>query len=126
MNSNPYIDRSIKQAKILRQLVIRMNDTDRSLETEYEEAEAKLKAKKNDPDYPSKTLEKYLEEASEEDVDDKWEPEDENEEILFLCDRILYKLMSYDANDRWFDQERYRERTQLKLKEILKKPWLGV
>ena len=123
MNSNPYIDRAIKQAKRLRQLVIRMNETDKSLETEYEEAQAKLKAKKDDPDYPSKTLEKYLEEASEEDVDDKWEPGDENEEILFLCDRILYKLMAYDdADDRWFDQDRYRERTQLKLKEILKKP----
>ena len=123
MNSNPYIDRSIKQAKILRQMIIRMNDTDRALENEYEEAQAEIRAKKDDPDYPSKVLKTYLEEASEEDVDDKWEPEDENEEILFLCDRILYKLMAYDdADDRWFDQERYRERTQLKLKEILKKP----
>ena len=123
MNSNPYIDRSIKQAKILRQLVIRMNDTDRSLETEYEDAEAEIRAKKDAPDYPSKTLEKYFTEGNEEDVDDKWEPGDENEEILFLCDRILYKLMAYDdADDRWFDQDRYRERTQLKLKEILKKP----
>ena len=120
MHSNPYIDRAIKQAKILRQMIIRMNDTDKALENEYEEAQAKLKAKKDDPDYPSKVLKNYLEEASEDAVDDKWVPEDENEEILFLCDRILYKLMAYDdADDRWFDQERYRERTQLKLKEII-------
>jgi len=123
MHSNPYIDRSIKQAKILRQMIIRMNDTDKALENEYEEAQDKLKAKKDHTDYPSKVLKNYLEEVSEEDVDDKWVPEDENEEILFLCDRILYKLMAYDdPDDRWFDQERYRERTQLKLKEILKVP----
>ena len=121
-NSNPYIDKSIKQAKILRQLIIRMNEKDRALETEYEDAEAQLKAKKDASNYPSKALDLYFKEGKEEDVDDKWEPDDENEEILFLCDRILYKLMSYDANDRWFDQERYKERTQLKLKEILEKP----
>ena len=51
-----------------------------------------------------------------------WEPDDENEEILFLCDRLIYKLMAYDS-DKWHDAPEYIERTQLKLKEIVSDPF---
>ena len=95
--ANPYIDKAIRQAKVLRQLVLRMNEKDREIEKEYDEAEAELKAKKDAPDYPADTMGKFFEESK--DYEDKviadWEPEDENEEILFLCDRVLYRLMAY-------------------------------
>ena len=123
-NHNQYIDKAIKQAKVLRQIVLRMNEKDREIEKEYDEAEAELKAKKDAPDYPADTMGKFFDEGK--DYEDKviadWEPEDENEEILFLCDRLIYKLMAYDT-DKWFNQDDYEERTQLKLKEIVSNPF---
>ena len=127
MNSNPYTDKAIKQAKVLRQIVLRMNEKDRALEALHDEEEAHRQAKKNAPDYPAEVMGKFFEEGKdyEEKVIADWKPEDENEEILFLCDRILYKLMAY-GSDKWINQDDYEERTQLKLKEIVRKPLSGV
>jgi hypothetical protein len=122
MPSNPYTSRAIKQAKVLRQLIIRMNEHDRIEQAEEDEEEEQIRAKKDSTDYPAKQLEKFNEDADE--VAD-WEPDTENEEILFLVDRILYKLMSYE-DDTWTNQDDYEERTQLKLQEILKKPSMRV
>ena len=122
MPSNPYTPRAIKQAKVLRQLIIRMNEHDRVEQSKEDEAEAQIRAKKDSTDYPAKQLEKFNEDSDE--VAD-WEPDTENEEILFLVDRILYKLMSYE-DDTWVNQDDYEERTQLKLQEILKKPSMRV
>ena len=112
---NPYIDRAIRQATVLRQIVLRMNEKDRALEAVNDEAEAQLKAKKDAPDYPAKVMGDFFDEGKdyEERVVADWEPEDENEEILFLCDRILYKLLALDA-EKWINQDDYEERTQLK------------
>ena len=123
MSTNPYTPRAIQKAKGLRQLIIRMNEHDRSEQAEEDEEEAQIRAKKNSTDYPAKQLEKFVKEESDEVAD--WEPEDENEEILFLCDRILYKLLSY-GEDTWQNVDDFDERTQLKLQEILKKPSLPV
>ena len=123
MPSNPYKPRAIKQAKGLRQLIIRMNEHDRVEQSKEDEAEAQIRAKKDGTDYPAKQLEKFNEDADEDVAD--WEPDNENEEILFLCDRILYKLMSYEDDTRT-NQDDYAERTQLKLQEILKKPSMRV
>ena len=108
MDSNPYTARAIQKAKGLRQLVIKMNDYDRAEEAEEDAEEAQVQAKKDSTDYPAKQLEKFNEDADEDVAD--WAPDDTKEEILFLCDRILYKLMS-QADDRWYDQESYEERT---------------
>jgi len=118
MSTNPYTSRAIQKAKGLRQLIIRMNEHDRIEQSKEDEAEEQIRAKTDSTDYPAKQLEKFNEDA--EDVAD-WEPEDENEEILFLCDRILYKLMSYE-DDTWQNVDDFAERTQLKLQEILKNP----
>ena len=119
---NPYIDKAIRQAKVLRQIVLRMNEKDRALEAVNDEAEAQLKAKKDAPDYPAKVMGDFFDEGKdyEERVVADWEPEDENEEILFLCDRLIYKLMAHDS-DKWFNQDDYEERTQLKMKEIIER-----
>ena len=126
MITNPYTPRAIQKAKGLRQLVIRMNEHDRieqSKEDEEEEQIRTKKAKKDSTDYPAKQLEKFNEDADEYVAD--WKPDNENEEILFLCDRIIYKLMAYE-DDTWTNQDAYAERTQLKLQEILKKPSIKV
>ena len=123
MDSNPYTARAIQKAKGLRQLVIRMNEHDRIEQAEEDEAEEEIRAKKDSNDYPAKQLEKFNEDADEDVAD--WEPDNENEEILFLCDRILYKLMSYE-DDTWQNVDDFAERTQLKLQEILKKPSIKV
>ena len=122
---NPYIDKAIKQAKVLRQLVLKMNEKDRALEAVHDEEEAKLKAKQDSTDYPAEIMDKFYEADYQEKVVADWQPEDAKEEILFLADRILYKLMSADA-DKWINQDDYEEKTVLKLKEILKKPSLRV
>ena len=120
---NQYIDKAIHQAKVLRQIVIKMNEKDRALEAVHDEDKAQKKAKKDSSDYPSEMLNKFFNEADYQDnVVADWEPEDENEEILFLCDRILYKLMAQDA-EKWINQDDYEERTQLKLKEIVRNPF---
>lgn len=122
-NSNPYIDRAIKQAKVLRQLVLRMNDKDRALAAVHDEEEAQLKAKKDSTDYPAEVMDTFFKEADYQDnVVADWGPEDANEDILFLCDRLLYKLMSVDA-DKWINQDDYEEKTVLKLKEIISNPF---
>ena len=113
---NKYISKAIKQAKLLRQVVLQMNERDKALQAAEDAEEESLKAKKASTDYPSKQLEKFNEDANDDVAD--WQPEDENEEILFLCDRILYKLMAQDAG-KWINQDDYDERTQLKLKEIV-------
>ena len=116
---NKYIDKAIHQAKVLRQIVLKMNEQDRALEAVHDEDKAQKKAKKDASDYPAKELADFFNEADYQDnVVADWEPEDENEEILFLCDRILYKLMAQDA-EKWINQDDYEERTQLKLKEIV-------
>ena len=117
---NPFTDRAIRQAKGLRELVIKMNDYDRAEEAKEDEEEAQVQAKKDSTDYPAKQLEKFNEEDADEEVAD-WAPDDTKEEILFLCDRILYKLMS-QADDKWISDTDYIERTQLKLKEVMKPP----
>ena len=123
MSTNPYTSRAIQKAKGLSQLVIRMNEHDRVEQAREDEEEEQIRAKKASTDYPANQLEKFVKEESEEVAD--WEPEDENEEILFLVDRILYKLMSYE-DDTWVNQDAYEERTQLKLQEILQNPSIGV
>ena len=122
---NPYIDKAIKQAKVLRQLVLRMNEKDRALEAAQDEKEEKVKEKEDSTDYPAEIMDKFYEADYQEKVVADWQPEDAKEEILFLADRILYKLMSADA-DKWINQDDYEEKTVLKLKEILKKPSLRV
>ena len=124
MKQNPYIDKAIRQAKVLRQLVLKMNERDKAIEAKQDEAEAELKAKKEAPDYPAKKLNSFFKEDYEDKVDDTWkEPEDKNEEILFLCDRVLYKLLDYSDDDKWADETDYASRTQLKLKEIVRNPF---
>jgi len=119
MKHNPYTSKAIQQAKILRQLVLKMNERDKTFEADADEAEAELLAKKDSTDYPAKKLNSFF----KEDYDDKgdaWEPKDLNEEILFLCDRILYKLMAYDADDEaWIDADDVETKEILKLKEIV-------
>ena len=120
MKPNQYIDKAIKQAKVLRQIVLRMNETDRQLQSAEDEEEAKLQAKKDSTDYPAEVMDTFFKEADyQEKVVADWEPDDEKEAILFLCDRILYKLMAYDADDKWYNQDAYEEKTVLKLKEIV-------
>jgi len=116
---NKYISKAIKQAKLLRQVVLQMNERGKALAAAEEAEEESLQAKKASTDYPSKQLEKFNEDADDAVAD--WQPDDENEEILFLCDRILYKLMAQDK-DKWINQDDYDERTQLKLKEIVAEP----
>jgi len=117
---NPFIDKSIKQAKILRMLVLKMNERDKDIKDKRDEAEAELQVKKDSTDYPAEVIDTFFKEADyQEKVVADWEPKDENEEILFICDRLIYKLMAYD-NDKWFPEADYEERTQLKLKEIVK------
>ena len=120
---NPYTPRAIQKAKGLRELVIRMNEHDRVEKAKEDEEEEQIRAKKASTDYPANQLEKFVKEESEEVAD--WEPEDGNEEILFLVDRILYKLMSYE-DDTWKSEDDFEERNQLKLKEILQKPSMRV
>ena len=121
---NPYIDKAIRQAKVLRQIVLRMNEKDRQLQSAEDEEEAKLKAKKDSTDYPAEVMDTFFKEADyQEKVVADWEPDDEKEAILFLCDRILYKLMAYDADDKWYNQDDYEEKTVLKLKEIMNNPF---
>ena len=117
---NPFIDKTIKQAKILRMLVLKMNERDKDIKDKRDEAEAELQVKKDSTDYPAEVIDTFFKEADyQEKVVADWEPKDENEEILFICDRLIYKLMAYD-NDKWFPEADYEERTQLKLKEIVK------
>jgi len=117
---NPFIDKAIKQAKILRMLVLKMNERDKDIKDKRDEAEAELQVKKDSTDYPAEVIDTFFKEADyQEKVVADWEPKDENEEILFICDRLIYKLMAYD-NDKWFPEADYEERTQLKLKEIVK------
>jgi len=124
MKPNQYIDKAIKQAKVLRQIVLRMNETDRQLQSAEDEEEAKLQAKKDSTDYPAEVMDTFFKEADyQEKVVADWEPDDDKEAILFLCDRILYKLMAYDADDKWYNQEDYEEKTVLKLKEIMNNPF---
>ena len=115
--SNPYIDKAIHQAKVLRQIILKMNEKDRAIEADADEAEAELRAKQDSTDYPTKKLKDFFEGDK---VDDTWEPEDKNEEILFLVDRILYKLLDYSADDKWVSDKDYDERVQLRLKEVIK------
>lgn len=125
MELNKYISKAIQQAKVLRQVVLKMNEADRAIEKETDDAAAAIKAKKDAPDYPADTMGKFFDEGKdyEDQVIADWEPQTDNEEILFLCDRILYKLMAYDAEDKWHDAPDYIERTQLKLKEIVSDPF---
>ena len=122
-NSNPYIDRAIKQAKVLRQLVLKMNEKDRALEAAQDEEESEQKAKEDSTDYPAEVMDTFFKEDYQEKVVADWEPDSANEAILFLCDRILYKLMAYDADDKWFSQDDCEEKTVLKLKEIISNPF---
>ena len=119
-NENKYISKAIRQAKMLRQVVLQMNEKEKALEAVHDEEEAQLKAKKDSTDYPAEVMDTFFKEADyQEKVVADWEPDDEKEAILFLCDRILYKLMAYDADDKWYNQDDYEEKTVLKLKEIV-------
>ena len=60
-----------------------MNEKDRALEAVHDEEEAQLKAKKDSTDYPAEEMDKFFKENYEEKVVADWEPDDENEEILF-------------------------------------------
>ena len=114
---NKYISKAIKQAKLLRQVVLQMNERKKALEAADDAEEEILQAKKASTDSPAEEFGEFFNEDANDDVAD-WQPADEAEEILFLCDRILYKLMAQDE-DKWEDQNDYDERTQLKLKEIV-------
>lgn len=119
MKPNQYIDKAIKQAKVLRQIVLRMNEKDRALEAAADEEEAQLKAKKDSTDYPAEVMDTFFKEADyQEKVVAYWEPDDANQEALFLCDRLIYKLMALDT-DKWINQDSYEEKTVMKLKEIV-------
>jgi len=118
---NKYISKAIHQAKVLRQVVLKMNERDKALVAAADAEEESLQAKKASTDYPAEEFGEFFNEDANDDVAD-WQPEDENEEILFLCDRILYKLMAQDK-DKWINQDDYDERTQLKLKEIVTDPF---
>ena len=118
---NKYISKAIKQAKLLRQVVLQMTERDKALEAADDAEEESLQAKKASTDYPAEEFGEFFNEDANDDVAD-WQPEEPNEEILFLCDRILYKLMAQDE-DKWIDQDGYDERTQLKLKEIVAEPF---
>ena len=102
-----------------------MNEKDRALEAVHDEEEAQLKAKKDSTDYPADTMGKFFDEGKDyqDNLVADWQPDDANEEILFLCDRILYKLMSLDADEKWHSQDDYEEKTVLKLKEIVSNPF---
>ena len=124
MKPNPYISKAIHQAKVLRRVVLQMNEKERALESADDEVQAELKAKKDSTDYPAEVMDTFFKEDKDyqEKVVADWEPEDPNEEVLFLTDRILYKLMSLDA-DKWINQDSYEEKTVLKLKEIVSNPF---
>ena len=119
--ANPYIHKSVHQAKVLRQYILKMIEKDRALEAAQDEKEEKVKEKEDSTDYPAEIMDKFYEADYQEKVVADWEPEDANEEVLFLCNRLIYKLMSLDT-DKWFNQDDYEERTQLKLKEIVSNP----
>ena len=63
--ANPYIDKAIRQAKVLRQIVLKMNEKDRQLQSTEEEAEARLKAKKDSTDYPAEVMDTFFKEEKD-------------------------------------------------------------
>ena len=62
---NQYIDKAIHQAKVLRQIVLKMNDKERALEAVHDEEEAQQQAKKDASDYPAKELGDFFDEGKD-------------------------------------------------------------
>lgn len=126
---NPYIHKAVHQAKVLRQYILKMNEKDKEIEAEFDAEIERQQAEKDNPDNIKKTLDTFFKEADYQDkVIADWQPESDNEEMLFLADRLLYKLMAYDAekwidDEKWKDEDDYEERSQLKLKEIVRNPF---
>jgi len=94
------IDLALKLAQELRGIILKGFQEDQDKEA-YEKSD--------------KSIEDFFKESTDTPVS--------TTELLSQIDAIIYSLMSYtpDEDDGWHPEEDYEERTQMKLKEIIKK-----
>ena len=106
-------DRAIRQAKRLRQTIMKMGELQRDIDDE----EAEEEAERQSTDYPADQLKDFNEQT-----DDIFDQDAADvTEILALADQLLYRLMDFNRidGDEWVNADDTQEKTMLKLKEVL-------
>ena len=108
-------DRAIRQAKRLRQTIMQMGE----LQRDIEEEEAEEEEERQSTDYPADQLKSFKNEQTDDIFD---QDADDVTQILALADQLLYKIMDFNRidGDGWVNADDTMERTQLKLKEVMR------
>ena len=107
-------DRAIRQAKRLRQTIMKMGELQRDIDDE----EAEEEAERQSTDYPADQLKAFKNEQTDDIFD---QDADDVTKILALADQLLYKIMDFNRidGDEWVNADDTEEKTILKLKEIV-------
>ena len=106
-------DRAIRQAKRLRQTIMKMGELQRDIDDE----EAEEEAERQSTDYPADQLKDFNEQT-----DDIFDQDaDDVTKILAMADQLLYKIMDFNKInvDGLVNADDTEEKTMLKLKEVL-------
>jgi len=104
-NTNPYLVSAISTAKKLQAIIRRLVEKEKDIKT----------AVATDTEFPAQVVRGFMKE-------DEVEPFDDEVELLAMIDNLLYRLYDYEREvDTWHDENDVEKRTQLKLKEMLKK-----
>ena len=78
------------------------------------EEEKDLAAEKSSTDYPAKTIKDFFKENAQGDTVSATR-------LLDMVNNMLYNLLDYERDEGWQDEDEYEERSQLRLKEAIKK-----
>lgn len=108
-------DRAIRQAKRLRQTIMKMGELQRDIEDE----EAEEEAERQSTDYPADQLKAFKNEQTDDIFD---QDADDVTKILALADQLLYRIMDFNRidGDEWVNADDTEEKTILKLKEVMR------
>ena len=109
------VERAIRLAKRLRQTIMKLGELQRDIEDD----EAEEEAERQSTDYPADQLESFKNEQTDDIFD---QDAADVTEILALADQLLYRLMDFNRidGDEWVNADDTEERTQLKLKEVMR------
>ena len=88
-------------------------------EEDIEDDEAEEEAVRQSTDYPADQLKSFKNEQTDDIFD---QDADDVTQILALADQLLYRLMDFNRieGDEWINADDTMERTQLKLKEVMR------
>ena len=109
------VERAIQLAKRLRQSIMKLGELQRDIEDD----EAEEEAERQSTDYPGDQLKSFKNEQTDDIFD---QDADDVTQILALADQLLYRLLDFNRidGDEWVNADDTEERTQLKLKEVMR------